>query len=245
MRILKFLIGFVLLPSVFLGSLFWLNEIGFFNIDQIDVTVENMVDQPQYLRPLVKKLDELTEVERGVSLWALDLPRLNERLSRFEWIESINISRIWPSKLSVRVQMKEVKLIVVGHQGKFFPVVQEGQLLTSIDIGNAPDVALLFGESFEKKIDLRKKALQLVSELPTEGAFSKKTISEIHYDEKEGFWLNLVKDGIKVKMGHEQISLKSARVSQVLDYVESRKMNARVIDANLSKKVLVRLRKEP
>jgi cell division protein FtsQ len=39
--------------------------------------------------------------------------------------------------------------------------------------------------------------------------------------------------------------LKAARVAQVIEYMETRQLEARVIDANLSKKVLVRLRKDP
>ena len=41
------------------------------------------------------------------------------------------------------------------------------------------------------------------------------------------------------------IPIKAQRVSQVLEYMETRQLEARVIDANLSKKVLVRLRKDP
>jgi cell division protein FtsQ len=39
--------------------------------------------------------------------------------------------------------------------------------------------------------------------------------------------------------------LKADRVGQVLDYLEKHELDARVIDANLTKKVLVRLRKRP
>ena len=43
------------------------------------------------------------------------------------------------------------------------------------------------------------------------------------------------------KYGEDQFEIKSSRVSQVIDYLENRDLKARVIDANLSKKVLVRL----
>jgi len=173
------------------------------------------------------------------------LNQLNQKINQYDWIQSMNISRQWPSQLSVKLTVKEVKALIISQNGKLLPVVDEGAYLNSVEVGEAPDAAFLFGKEFEKNKELRKKAIQFIDELPSEGAFSKKTISEIHYEEKEGFWLNLVKDNLKVKIGHDQISMKSARVSQVIDYIESRKMNARVIDANLSKKVLVRLRKDP
>ena len=65
------------------------------------------------------------------------------------------------------------------------------------------------------------------------------------YKEKEGFWLTLIRSGVEVRIGEELVPLKSARVSQVLDYLKSHQFEARVIDADLSQKVLVRLRKDP
>jgi cell division protein FtsQ len=106
-------------------------------------------------------------------------------------------------------------------------------------------VALLDGEQFEKNIEMRKKAIRLMSEVPADGKFSKRNISELRYDPKEGFWATLIQSGIRVKIGEENIPLKSARVAQVIEYMETRQLEARVIDANLSKKVLVRLRKDP
>ena len=46
-------------------------------------------------------------------------------------------------------------------------------------------------------------------------------------------------------MGDDQFIVKGARVNQVLEYLESNEFKARVIDATLSQKVLVRLRKGP
>ena len=100
-------------------------------------------------------------------------------------------------------------------------------------------------DAFEKNIEMRKKAISAVQEIPVEGKFSRKNISALHFDQKTGFWATLIESGMKVKMGEDRIALKSARVSQVLEYMESRGLEARVIDANLSKKVLVRLRKDP
>ena len=51
--------------------------------------------------------------------------------------------------------------------------------------------------------------------------------------------------GMRVNLGDDEVLKKSLRVSQVLNYVDEHQLDARVIDANLSKKVLVRLRKGP
>lgn len=85
----------------------------------------------------------------------------------------------------------------------------------------------------------------MIDEIPTEGKFSQKRISEIRHDSKDGFWMTMMKTGLRVKMGEDNFALKASRVGQVIEYMENRQLEARVIDANLSKKVLVRLRKDP
>ena len=70
-------------------------------------------------------------------------------------------------------------------------------------------------------------------------------VSEIGYDKKEGYWIKLLNSETRVQYGEDQFEIKSARISQVIEYLESRNLKARVIDANLSKKVLVRLQQSP
>ena len=243
--ILKLILGVALVPSSIAGTVWYLEKQGFFNIENIETTVENSGDQSIYLKPLVKNLDDELESMRGVSLWKVDIAKLRDTYSKLSWIDGLSISRRWPSRLKVNVHAKEVDLLLMTKNGKFIPIVESGDSLPAVELKQIPDVAVLRGENFETRRDLRKKVVGLLKEIPADGPFSQKSISEIHFDDRDGFWVTLVKNGILVKMGHDQIAMKSTRVSQVLEYVDSRQLDARVIDANLSKKVLVRLRKEP
>ena len=70
---------------------------------------------------------------------------------------------------------------------------------------------------------------------------SRTKLSEVSYDRRDGYWIQLIDSNVKIKFGENDFAMKSARVSQVLEYLEKKDLKARVIDANLSKKVLVRL----
>jgi cell division protein FtsQ len=143
------------------------------------------------------------------------------------------------------VAPREVKLLFVNADGSLSPIVEDGNFLPSVSAKEAPDVALLEGEIFLKDTRLRKQAVGVINEIPKDGRFSQKTISEMSFDSKEGFWATLIQSGIRVKLGEENIPIKALRVGQVIEYMETRNLQARVIDADLSKKVLVRLRKDP
>ena len=241
---LKILTAFVLIPLFVVGVLYSLNGKGFFNITHIEVVVENKGVQPQYLQPYLKEIDHYLENFRDQSLWQIDLKKISSSLESLHWVAGVSMSRGWPSTLSVHLLCKEVRAVWLSPNGKFFPVSEKGEILPAIEVKQMPDVMILRGENFEKKSDLRKTAMQVINEIPSDGSFSQKTISEIRFDSKDGFWMTLIRDGIQVKVGQEQIALKSARVSQVLDYMKSKNQDPVSIDANLSKKVLVRLKSE-
>lgn len=241
----KLFVALVVIPASVFGTIHWLDRTGFFNLDHIEITIENGQQNWKYLQPLVADLDQRLEKYRGQSLWTLDLGQISNQIQGLKWMESNYLSRSWPTRLNVRITPKDVKLLYLAKSGEMFPIVSDGSFLSPVSSKHAPDVVLLEGDHFEKNAEMRKKAVRAISEIPLEGKFSKKNISEIRYDPKEGFWATLIQSGIKVKLGEENIPLKAARVSQVIEYMETRELEARVIDANLSKKVLVRLRKEP
>ncbi len=244
--IFKIIFAFIILPAAITATLFQLNKSGFFNVTSVNIIFENEIEgQKKFLAPLALELEKNMSEYKGVSLWKLPLQKISKELSAYNWIEVSAVKRSWPSTLVIQVKPYEVKLLYVGKNGKLLPVIKNGEFLSPVESMQAPDVALLDGDVFIKKPELRKKAVQVIDDIPAEGSFSKKTISEIRYDKQDGFWMTLVKTGIQVKIGEDKVSLKSARVSQVVEYLDSRQFDARVIDANLSKKVLVRLRKEP
>lgn len=222
-----------------------LDRRGFFDLEHIEIILTKNTDQTRFMRPLVLDLDHQLEQLRGHSLWGLDLDGMNAQISSLNWVSELQIRRHWPNRMEIQIVPKEVKFLFVGKSGQLFPVLQDGTFLAATAVENLPDVVLLRGDDFVKNKELLSKALHALEEIPRDGSFSRKSISEIRYDQKAGFWATLMKDAVKVKLGEDQIVLKAERVAQVIDYLEANSFDARVIDANLTKKVLVRLRKDP
>lgn len=244
-RLVKVIGGIVLLPLILVFSYMSLEHSGFFNVDHIEIVIEGVPDNPLYLQPLVRRLDSSLARIQGQSLWRLNLSELSLQISGESWIREVAISRRFPSKIRVAVEPRSVELLYLSRAGKLLPIVADGTFLEAIEPRLAPSVPLLIGENFADKVALRKKSVETLKQVPAEGSFSRRTISEVRFDAKEGFWMTLMRAGISVKMGEDLIGIKSARVTQVIDYMNAHNFQPRVIDANLSKKVLVRLRKDP
>lgn len=241
---LKILTSFVVIPSIVLGTLYFLNTRGFFNLEKFELEVAENPSIEKYLIPMRESLENQLKTYQGKSLWEIQMTQISQVLKKQRWIDSFKISRVWPDKLKVDIQPREIYFMFSTSKGDLLPVVADGSFLPEVHYPATPDVAIVHGANFEKSAEMRKKVVKIISEIPKTGKFSPNNLAEIQYDTKEGFWMTLVQSGIKVKLGDEnKILLKSQRVSQVLDYLEHRSLDAKVIDADLSKKVLVRLQR--
>lgn len=234
---------FVVFPSLVVGAIYFLDQKGFFNLAEIKISFEEEMQNPQYYKPLVEDLQNEMHSYLGLSLWKLPFSEISEKVSRKEWIKKISVVRNWPSTLTLEIRPQSVVAVYVSEGNKFYPMNELAEFLKNIPPTQTPDVVLLRGSQFSK-IEIRKKAIDLLEQLPEKGSFSAKEISEISYEAQSGFVVTLVKSGIKVLMGEDQFAIKSNRVSQVIEYMNSHHIKGRVIDSNFSKKVLVRMRKD-
>lgn len=237
---------FIILPLVAFTIYSQLENEGFFDLQKINVVVKSPEKTtPAYLHPMIEKIEDQLHQFRGTSMLKMDLQKIYQNLFALNWIQHVQLVREWPSTLRIEITPQNIKFLYMNKKGLLIPVMADGRLLEPINPATAPDVALLNGEVFFENPQLRLKVIEMLDEIPEKGPLSPENISEIKYEAKDGFWISLVKSGIQVKMGDDQFIVKGARVNQVLEYLESNEFKARVIDATLSQKVLVRLRKGP
>ncbi len=226
-----------------------LEKNGYYSLHEFEIIIENPIHgSEKYFQSQQAILQIELSHWNGRSLWSLPLHQVEAELGKQSWIESYKIVRIWPNRIQLKLTTGEVSLNFLQSSRKgesqIFPVTKTGRVLGATRAHLAPQAPFLESSKIVKEDELLQKAIRLVEEIPQEGVFSRQRISEIGYKKNDGFWVRLLDSDVQVKMGEGQFTVKSARVAQVLDYVQSRQIDVRVIDANLSKKVLVRLRKD-
>ncbi|MFN3455483.1 MAG: cell division protein FtsQ/DivIB [Pseudobdellovibrio sp.] len=246
---IKLFLVLIVLPAGVFGSFYVLDQNGFFNIKTISMSVVAKEDQKVFSKPYLDKLNEQLSEYKGQSLWRFSLSQVSNKLKMQRWIRDFRISRSWPSELIIEIEPYVLSYLYADAnqlaKGVVVPVTVDGEMLAPVETSQAPGLALLKGDVFVKDKEKRQKAIELLKSLPEEGKLSHKIISEVGFDKKEGYWVSVIENDVKIKLGDDQFAVKSSRVSQVLDYLEKRDLKARVIDANLSKKVLVRLQQTP
>jgi cell division protein FtsQ len=253
-KFLKIASAFTLFPLVVALSVYSLEQQGFFKIDKIDLRVNALSSQKNYISPKVKDLQQKLNEYRGISLWKAPLSQISKSLKSEAWIKEFQLSRVWPSGIAVEIKTDDVALLVfpqnsvessIGEVSAIKPITKSGKILEKINSKNAPNAIVTFDSQFLISEKVRTGGLEVINALPETGRMTASHVSEIGYDRKEGYWIKLLNSETRVNLGEEQFEIKSARISQVIEYLEGRNLKARVIDANLSKKVLVRLQQNP
>ncbi len=236
---------FVLLPAIIFLSAYSLDQQGFFKIDGIEIKISVKPSQKVFVKPYLDSINTKLSAFKGQSLWKFSLKSVTEILKSESWIADFRISRSWPSGLSLEIIPHEVAYLIQSRESRgaseFYPVTVSAAVLHKIDSKQSPAVAIVRGDQFLKNQKLREDVVSILKSLPENGKLQSSQVSELGYDKKDGYWISLIQSDVKIKYGEDQFEIKSSRVSHVMDYLDNRDLKARVIDANLSKKVLVRL----
>jgi cell division protein FtsQ len=244
-KFLRFSLYSILFVAATAALYLQLSISGFFQIQQVKVYIENDESSQFSSLSAFEKINKEADKMRGQDLYKVDLSGLQIQLRQEGWIRSFQIARRWPAQLEIRIRPQTVYFSILNDKGKLLPVIESGKILDEVSVARAPLAPLTRQKEFINNDELRVRAVQLFKNIPLQGEFSRKSISEIEFDKSRGFVLTLTDGSISVKLGENNVRQKSLQITQVMHYLKERQFQARVIDANLSQKVLVRLRKDP
>lgn len=228
-----------------------------FNVENIPVEVQivNSGSIEHILQQSVsQRILKNEKLFKNKQIWAVSLGKVHDVVVAEPWVQSVRISRTLPNQVKIVVEPKRaIAMLLVqkvkGANPELRAVTADGSVLKLPNSTAALDVPIARGPLLDSQTEAgaaaRAKLIEFIASIPNEGSLSTKNIAEITYVPNEGFSLALIPMKSTVLLGNEKIQTKVTRVSQVLDYLLAHQLHGRVIDASFSKKVLVRLRKDP
>lgn len=177
-------------------------------------------------------------------IWKAPITEMTAQVMEEKWVKDVRVSRSIPNTIKVWVQPRGMAALVRDSKSRVLPVSIDGSLLPPLE-NSMPDLPFLSGHNLYESFELRERAIEFLNLLPEAGFFSQRTVSEVIYSDKEGFVAVVGDGGFEILLGQKSSPEKVDEVNKVMEYLRAKSVNARVIDARLSKKVLVRLRKRP
>ena len=220
---------------------------------------KNFKENPlQVYFPLSKLMEEAVQTMeqwKGKKLWQLPFFRLPESLApaSLSWLEYAKVYRLWPSHLKVELKPKRPKALYLLEKNKGLKkwqfLFEDGTLskafsTSHLSLKERKMFKTFFGKPLglqeEESQALRKRALQLLVSLKQSPSEVLTKVKEIQFSELHGFTLG---PSSRIHLGLQDFTLKLRRVAKVIQYLKEKNLQWRVIDAELSHKILVSTRK--
>ncbi len=186
------LFKFLLLAIVIVIGLFVISRTSFFNITQVQISIQN---QNVLTEELIKNLSEITE---GTNSYSIKKGDAIESIKSNPYVENVKIRRVFPNKIKIEVEERTVrfelqledKYIYIDNQGYILEVGEKREDLVTLSGYSSGD--LTYGNRLnEEDLDRLSDVMQIMKEAENNGI--EKEITRIDIKDRDNY--NLYIDG--------------------------------------------------
>lgn len=183
-----------------------------------------------------EEIIKASQVSLGINLFKIPLKGVEENISKLKWVHSCFIRRQVPDTLWIHVREQTPKAILLADKLMF--VSEEGKVFKEVEKEPTRDLPVLTG--FQKG-DSLEEAIQLVHFFEARSDFNVFGLSEIHYNEAQGFSIVTLKGPMEVKFGRKNFDAKLTRLKAILVEVKPKLGKIRGIDLDYEDRAFVKL----
>lgn len=216
---------------VLAGFAIWLglSRSGYFTLQKIEV-VGNLKQLT------VAEVEEASQVKMGVNLFGFSLKEVEKNVLQLPWVGSVSVRRQVPQTLWIHVQ--EQKPVALLLSSKLYFISYEGKIFKEVEQELARDLPVLTGF---KKEDSLEEALQLVHFFEGSSDFDLFGLSEIHYNDAEGFSVVTLSGPMEVKLGRGNFEGKLNRLKKIWPKLSQSLGRVHGIDLDYEDRAFVKL----
>ncbi|MBK9294587.1 MAG: cell division protein FtsQ/DivIB [Oligoflexia bacterium] len=235
MRVFKIFLSIVIILGITYATYTSLFKSDFTKIKK--VTISGVADK------IIPDLKRMYSGLENQSFWKVDVIAVAEKIKTHPWVQDVEIKKLFPNEIAILITQREPSALINNSKGVFNYVDGQGHVFGPAETIDVTEKIILSGKELMDKSQTREPILEVIQNLPQTGALSHQDISEIKYQSEKGYQILLSKTGIVVDLGKENLPLRVDRARRVVQYLEDHKINASHVDADYSKKVLVKVRK--
>ena len=181
-----------------------------------------------------EELAELCPVKPGDHLALVDVDLVARALVRHPWVASVDVRRVLPPALEVRVT--ERRAVALVDLGGLYLVDDRAEVFKKAMPGDGLDLPVVTGISREDWLghedEMRRKllgALALLDRWAERRLDRREPVSQIHLDPQVGTTVWAGEEGVEVRLGQGDIPDKLARLERVLAAIHAEGRRAEVM----------------
>jgi len=240
-RVLRASIALFSVTLIFVGGFFvtqFLMASDLFRVDEVTVQGNRRLRSEQ--------VAVLSDIEKGVNTFKLDLDLIGRKIEENPWIQTAQVQRIFPRQVVIRVT--ERKPVAIINLGYLYYLDQRGEIFKVLGAADSLDYPVVTGFDYEKAQqhdseyahDLRQ-IVELLDDIRQRPQFDLKQVSEVHRDKTGDLTLFTLRGGVRVKLGRGDYKKKIDRLEKIYARLKPKLKILDYIDLNVDEKVIVRI----
>ncbi len=240
-RVLRVSIALFSVTLILVGGFFvtqFLMASDLFRVDEVTVRGNQRISAEQ--------VAVLSDIERGVNTFELDLDLIGRKIEENPWIQTAQVQRIFPRKIVIRVT--ERKPVAIINLGYLYYLDKRGEIFKVLDASDSLDYPVVTGFDYEKAQqhdaeyahDLRE-IVELLDDIRQRPQFDLTQVSEVHRDKSGDLTLFTLRGGVRVKLGQGEYKKKLDRLEKIYARLKPKLKILDYIDLNVDEKVIVRI----
>lgn len=169
---------------------------------------------------LRNELLDMAKLDLEMSLFAVNLNEVKERLEKHPWVKSLNLEKQFPHTLAIRVEKEEPWAIVAGERLQYMN--RWGRVFKEVDDGESLDFPIVTGlpANGDGKGKFMNTAVHVLEALEAEkGQWSTKHLSEVHVRGDGSVYLYYSSLPFGVKIRAEEVEKKMEDLKKVVDHL--------------------------
>lgn len=181
---------------------------------------------------------------KGSPMKDVDLVHISDSILQEPWIEGVSIKRKWPNTLHIQITEETPQAILVGDKLQY--VNKKGQLFKKLSPEDDRDFPLITGITANNP-KLISKSLEFLKKIEENNFINTvfaDEISEIGYDNVNGFSIYLLNSGLKLILGESLSKDKIDRLAVVAQDIASRQMQVAAINLNFEDRAIIKMIQE-
>lgn len=205
--------------------------------------MQNNDSSQLYLNQVLPKLESDIQKFKTKNIWNIDRLAVEGLFVDRPFIADFLVTKHWPNQLEVTLKMSKVILWMENNRGirPLFDNQKWGQYIKSTDQNFTPRWWIEHEESENNRL----KIYDVTQALLKNKKLNIQNIEKIMFTDTNNIKLSLKSKQTDILLTEADFTSQVERVTQVLEYLDRYQIEARVIDSQYTKKVLVRLRTRP
>ena len=188
----------------------------------------------------------LSDIEKGVNTFDLDLDLIGRKIEENPWIQTAQVQRIFPRQ--VVIQVTERQPVAIINLGYLYYLDKRGEIFKVLGASDSLDYPVVTGFDYEKaqKHDAEyaqnlRQIVELFDDIRQRPQFDLKQISEVHREKDGDLTLFTLRGGVRVKLGRGDYKKKIDRLEKIYARLKPKLKILDYIDLNVDEKVIVRI----